>query len=48
MTEKRLQVRHVGDTLIVHSEEVIDSGTALNDHEVLSAADSRLRQPRHW
>jgi hypothetical protein len=38
----RIQVRRLGDSLFVHSEEVIDTGSELNDHEVLSATDTSV------
>ncbi len=39
----RIQVRRVGDSLFVLSEEVLDLGTELGDHEVLSATDCSSR-----
>lgn len=39
----RIQVRRVGDSLFVHSEEALDLGTELNDHEVLSATSTSLK-----
>jgi hypothetical protein len=43
----RILVRRVGEILFVTSEEFLDLGTALEDHEVLSATDCSPRPTAH-